>query len=101
MLGNLANLQPGDTVEVDTRRLFMDDPKWVPVTFIRWANTYDQFPSDQFIPGVRNKMVISVARDKIHVRTTMPGHQRVPLLDHMTGTEYMVSSQDARVIILP
>lgn len=43
----MSELKPGDLIEVDTRRLFMDDSVWTPAVFIRyepsnkWANSGD------------------------------------------------------------
>lgn len=43
----MPELEPGDLIEVDTRRLFMDDPVWTPAIFVRyepsseWSNSGD------------------------------------------------------------
>lgn len=35
----MSELKPGDLIEVDTRRLFMDDPVWTTAVFIGYEPT--------------------------------------------------------------
>lgn len=35
----MADFQAGDDIEIDTRRLFMDDPVWTPAIFLRYASS--------------------------------------------------------------
>lgn len=51
-----AALQEGDVVQYDARRMFMDPPKWVEATFIRWLSV---FPAPGvYCTGVINKAVL-------------------------------------------
>jgi len=35
----LIDLQEGDVVLVDSRRLYFDEPSWLPAKFVRWEST--------------------------------------------------------------
>ena len=72
----MENLKEGDKVQVDARKLFMDDNKWVEAIFIRWERLY--------VPRIRNIAIVSIEK-----------FSGSPLLERVEGG-FKVSSQDMR-----
>lgn len=86
-------LKPGDTVYVDVRQYFLEDPKWAPATFVRYENKLEGW-EDKYIPKVRNTMIVEYKRPP--KKSSLPGHVRIPLLDALGDGLYKVSTQDVR-----
>lgn len=74
------DLKPGDTIVVDTRRLFMDGPRWTKATFEGWVKP------NAPIAGIRNLLRLKLLENLPH---------RAPLLDR-EGDHYTTLTQDAR-----